>query len=170
MGKPPHAPHVEHWLLVTELCDDNLFSLLHNGKQISWPARVKFASDIAHGMRYLHERQQLVHLDLKSPNVLLKGRECKITDFGSLRRLKQEQEPTPILTAATENVGKSQSCMEPTPTLEQGEALKRVAGAQDVDTGTAQLVTMGVPTGAASKAATSLHGASPSNSYGCVYR
>jgi serine/threonine protein kinase len=36
---------------------------------------MKFASDIAHGMRYLHERQQMAHLDLKSPNVLLKGRE-----------------------------------------------------------------------------------------------
>ena len=24
VGRPPHAPHEDHWLLVTELCDANL--------------------------------------------------------------------------------------------------------------------------------------------------
>ena len=32
--------------------------------------------------------QHMAHLDLKSPNVLLKGKDAKLADFGSLRRLR----------------------------------------------------------------------------------
>jgi hypothetical protein len=52
VGRPPHAPHEDHWLLVTELCDANLYSVLHGSRPLSWPLRLKVASDIAHGMQY----------------------------------------------------------------------------------------------------------------------
>ena len=39
-------------------------------------------------MTYLHSKQHMAHLDLKSPNVLLKGKDAKLADFGSLRRLR----------------------------------------------------------------------------------
>ena len=33
-GRPPHRPDAEHWLVVTELCDMNLFKLLHSPKPL----------------------------------------------------------------------------------------------------------------------------------------
>jgi hypothetical protein len=87
-GRPPHCPGAMHWLVVTELCDQNLFQVLHSGREIAWGTRFKLGLDIAQGMTYLHEKQHMAHLDLKSPNVLLKGKDAKLADFGSLRRLR----------------------------------------------------------------------------------
>ncbi len=87
-GRPPHCPSGLHWLVVTELCDQNLYQVLHNGRDLPWGTRFKLGLDIAQGMTYLHEKQHMAHLDLKSPNVLLKGKDAKLADFGSLRRLR----------------------------------------------------------------------------------
>ena len=86
-GKPPHSPCEEHWMVITELCDMNLYRLLHSARPLNWKLRLKLALDIAQGMTYLHDKQQLAHLDLKSPNVLLKGKDAKLADFGSLKRM-----------------------------------------------------------------------------------
>lgn len=87
-GRPPHSPSALHWLVVTELCDQNLYQVLRNGRDLPWNTRFKLGLDIAQGMTYLHEKQHMAHLDLKSPNVLLKGKDAKLADFGSLRRLR----------------------------------------------------------------------------------
>ena len=65
-----------------------------NRRVISWVAALKWASDIASGMEYLRSHD-LVHLDLKSPNVLLTKNSltanAKICDFGNLRRTPSSQ-------------------------------------------------------------------------------
>ena len=66
-GRPPHCPSALHWLVVTELCDQNLYQVLHNGRELPWHIRFKLGLDIAQGMTYLHEKQvrrPLTHLPL----------------------------------------------------------------------------------------------------------
>ncbi|PFH33010.1 Tyrosine kinase-like (TKL) protein [Besnoitia besnoiti] len=70
--------------LVTEYVPaGSLFDLLHMHRlSLSYTQVVRFARDICHGMRYLHQ-QGVLHCDLKSPNVLLGKRgEVKLCDFG----------------------------------------------------------------------------------------
>ena len=55
------------------------------GDELPWSRRVEYARDVAQGMLYLHTCNVL-HLDLKSGNVLLDGDDrCKIADFGLSR-------------------------------------------------------------------------------------
>merc|ERR1711916_2754 len=56
---------------------------------VDWKLRMNFASDAANGMRYLHE-SDVLHLDLKSPNLLIDDRmRLKISDFGLSQALKK---------------------------------------------------------------------------------
>jgi len=68
-----------------------LFSLLRNSNFEFGPKLVlECARQIAAGMNYLHEGApvQLIHRDLKSPNILVsKKYEMKISDFGLSRQL-----------------------------------------------------------------------------------
>jgi serine/threonine protein kinase len=59
--------------LVTELMPmGSLRSLLVDGRRkLRWAARLQFISDIAEGMRYLHESVGTVHRDLKVCDVLV---------------------------------------------------------------------------------------------------
>ena len=42
---------------------------------MNWAVVLKLAMDIAQGMRFMHNFQPpLIHRDLKSPNVLVRGR------------------------------------------------------------------------------------------------
>jgi len=85
-----------HPKIISELCDGGtLFTLLHHQKQmpLSWPQRLKMALDTTKGMNFLH-RQQVVHRDLKSLNLLLGAKVdqsitpwVKISDFGLSRFL-----------------------------------------------------------------------------------
>ena len=93
-GCAPHAPGFEQLMLVNELLASSLYSLLHvhqkpnTRKKLKWSARVRWAWHICCGMEYLHENS-LLHLDLKSPNVLLSVNsvhaKAKIADFGNMR-------------------------------------------------------------------------------------
>lgn len=84
-----------HPKIISELCDGGtLFRLLHQQRDmpISWAQRLKIALDTAKGMNFLH-RQQVVHRDLKSLNLLLAGKVLdqsaspwvKVSDFGLSR-------------------------------------------------------------------------------------
>lgn len=62
----------------------SLRSVLDGEDELDWPLRVRFALDIARGMRHLHSRTPpLLHRDLKSENCLVDakwtvkvGRDC----------------------------------------------------------------------------------------------
>lgn len=71
--------------LVMEFAEcGSLFSLLQSNEQISERERFRFAYEIALAIAYLHGcNPEVVHCDLKSPNVLLgKDRKVKVSDFG----------------------------------------------------------------------------------------
>lgn len=97
------------YLIIMEFCaGGSVFDLLYNSKQeLSLCHQTKILSDVATGMRYLHELG-ILHRDLKSSNVLLtrpiRGLEtlpcAKVADFGLARN-----ETGPSLAKMTVRVG-----------------------------------------------------------------
>mmetsp|Transcript_31705 Transcript_31705/g.74062 ORF Transcript_31705/g.74062 Transcript_31705/m.74062 type:complete len:352 (+) Transcript_31705:134-1189(+) len=93
----------QNFRIVSEFCSGGTcFDLFHNRKKISlsWPQRHKIVSDVACGMKYLHEFvPQIIHRDLKSLNLLLVDGitnsndipHVKVTDFG-LARMREANE------------------------------------------------------------------------------
>lgn len=184
-GRPPHAPGKEHWMVVTELCDMNLFGLLRSTRLMPWRLRLKIALDISQGMTYLHDKQQLAHLDLKSPNVLLKGKDAKLADFGSLKRLGDRRNSsvpngtennsstsTSSISSISTLAGGTSSAASSTATVAdadfavggvggtaeaQAAALRLVKASKGAEDGGEVLKKMGVPQKAALIAAGSLH-------------
>jgi hypothetical protein len=76
-------------MLVTELVKGGaLDSRLKSGKPpVQWTDIMKWARDIARGMRHLHSNN-ILHRDLATRNVLLDNRgNAKVTDFGLSRRI-----------------------------------------------------------------------------------
>lgn len=81
-------------MIVMELMEKSLFDVLHDSTVgLEWGRRVELAHGIAAGLSYIHSREA-VHRDIKSLNVLVRGREVKIADFGSTRGLESMQETT----------------------------------------------------------------------------
>lgn len=88
-----------HPLIISEFCaGGTLFRLLHERDvKVTWPQRLKMATDTAKGMNFLHCRR-VIHRDLKSLNLLLASEvseDCespwlKISDFGLSRRLPSQ--------------------------------------------------------------------------------
>jgi Leucine-rich repeat (LRR) protein/tRNA A-37 threonylcarbamoyl transferase component Bud32 len=79
--------------LVTELMvDGSLKEVLHDmSREIDWTARITFAQDVAHGVKYLHG-VGTVHRDLKAENCFCQGgagglrqMRVKVADFGTGR-------------------------------------------------------------------------------------
>ena len=60
----------------------SLRNVLQGKTDLTWPQRIKMATDISKGLAFLH-RENILHLDLKSLNVLVDdGFNAKICDFG----------------------------------------------------------------------------------------
>ena len=60
-----------------------------NKPLLPWSQRLQYAADAAEGMKYLHSRNPpLLHRDLKSLNILVKGGRAKICDFGASKALQ----------------------------------------------------------------------------------
>ncbi|RLM69920.1 uncharacterized protein C2845_PM17G05320 [Panicum miliaceum] len=56
-----------------------------------WGKRYQLIQGICQGLRYLHNEQQIIHLDLKPQNILLDGTVPKIADFGVSRFIDGKQ-------------------------------------------------------------------------------
>lgn len=96
--------------IVMELCHGGAcFDLIHNSNFVlSWFQAIKIALDVADAMRYLHAFDpQIIHRDLKSPNILLvepvENRAdvpwVKVADFG-LGRMKEAEAAWGTMTMA----------------------------------------------------------------------
>ena len=75
--------------IVTEMATNgSLFDYLHTKKKTPSDSQsLAWASDVAHGMKHLHDHN-IIHRDLKSANVLLTSAwVAKLCDFGTARKL-----------------------------------------------------------------------------------
>ena len=80
--EPPLEP-----MIVMELMDCSLFDVLRNkDASLTLLRRLEIAHELASGVSYLHA-QQGVHRDIKSLNVLVRGNDIKLADFGATRGL-----------------------------------------------------------------------------------
>eukprot|EP00884_Botryococcus_braunii_P019312 jgi/Botrbrau1/6064/Bobra.177_1s0004.1 len=80
----------EVWMVMEYMDGGNLFNALKIGKEnVRWQqGGKKIALDIARGLAWLHAHD-VIHLDIKSPNILLKGDgAAKLGDVGLSRRLQ----------------------------------------------------------------------------------
>jgi len=75
--------------LVTEFCQYGSLNKFMQTKPLGWSFKVKFATDIAEAMNYLHtQTPPIVHRDLKCSNILVsEGPNVKLSDFGLSQRL-----------------------------------------------------------------------------------
>ncbi|CAL9103178.1 calcium/calmodulin-regulated receptor-like kinase 2 isoform X1 [Musa acuminata AAA Group] len=77
----------QRMLIYEFMTNGNLASFLYsdNPRILSWEERLQIASDVSHGIEYLHEGAipPVIHRDLKSANILLdKSMRAKVADFG----------------------------------------------------------------------------------------
>ncbi|KAK9830808.1 hypothetical protein WJX74_008176 [Apatococcus lobatus] len=101
-----HSPHIVqflgaclqpgHTMLVTEWMDESLWDAMARNRShglptdtLGWYARgQEIALDVAKGLHHLHSRG-IIHLDLKSSNILLRQGVAKIADVGFAKILSQ---------------------------------------------------------------------------------
>jgi serine/threonine protein kinase len=85
-----------HSLIVTELAAGGSLSATLHGTNREKPTAAQslgWALQIASGMEHLHSHD-IIHRDLKSPNVLLAHGYLKVCDFGTARHLSETCVPT----------------------------------------------------------------------------
>ncbi|RIA92861.1 kinase-like domain-containing protein [Glomus cerebriforme] len=74
-----HHPNINRFLGVTK---GNLRKYLEiNFPSLHWENKIQMASDITHGLKYLHSKQ-IIHRDLHAKNILVNNGNLMITDLG----------------------------------------------------------------------------------------
>ncbi|RIB18217.1 kinase-like domain-containing protein [Gigaspora rosea] len=56
--------------------------------KLQWTDKLCLAKEIAHGLLFLH-KNNIIHRDLHSKNILIHQRQPKITDFGLSRQINE---------------------------------------------------------------------------------
>ena len=89
--KDVHSPPC----IVMELMDGNLRDFIkHENYQLPQKVITNIASDVAKGLSYLHGHSPpILHRDLKTDNILLKGGTAKIGDLGSTKVQQDSMTP-----------------------------------------------------------------------------
>jgi serine/threonine protein kinase len=83
--------------------------LKSNAGRIKWSQRIKFMLNVAHGMRYLHDRPNpIMHRDLKLENCLItEFNVLKLTDFGESRGRKEGSEALTMVSERSERCARA---------------------------------------------------------------
>lgn len=96
--------------IVEPLLDETLEAAIVKTRALAFQAFYRYATDIAAGIRYLHDTVHMVHCDIKMDNIGIKNGIVKICDLGIATLLAPEQRmrsyPGTIRTRAPELFGK----------------------------------------------------------------
>ena len=86
----------ERLVLMEYAGDRNLLSIINDeNEKISEFERLKYASDIANALYYIH-KQNIAHLDVKPANIMVSFKNlCKLGDFGCCKVLPESGEGSP---------------------------------------------------------------------------
>lgn len=77
----------QKYLIILELCDCDLKTYLKN--ELSEDDIIGLMKQMFFAIKYLHS-QNIIHRDIKPENILMKNEVLKITDFGTSKRLLEE--------------------------------------------------------------------------------
>src|SRR4051812_30538698 len=81
-------------VIITELADGSLKDRFAYYREQGLPGiprdeLLKYLSDTADGLDFLHQKHNLQHLDIKPENLLVVGNHAKVADFGLVKDLEQ---------------------------------------------------------------------------------
>ncbi|KAF5749121.1 putative BRASSINOSTEROID INSENSITIVE 1-associated receptor kinase 1 precursor [Tripterygium wilfordii] len=92
-------------LIYDFLSGGSLDEALHErSEQLNWDARLNIIMEAAKGLAYLHHdcSPRIIHLDIKSSNILLDGNlEARVSDFGLAKLLEDEESHITTIVAGT---------------------------------------------------------------------
>ena len=81
-------PSTRRSILLMELMEDSLTGFLeHSTTSLPYHVQVNIIYDITQALTYLHNNN-ILHRDLSSNNILLKGHQAKVTDFGMAKMVE----------------------------------------------------------------------------------
>ena len=75
--------------IVTELCDFDLLNYLRSRRRLQEEEAVSLLKQMLQGIKYLNSNS-IIHRDLKPANILMKGNECKLSDFGFAKNVDND--------------------------------------------------------------------------------
>jgi len=89
-----HSPTTNEILIVSELCDTDLYTISRDPVQRKDPLFMKRAirwfAQAAMGLSWMHKVCHMVHRDIKPANLLVKNGDCLVADFGFTSHLENQ--------------------------------------------------------------------------------